>query len=450
MKKPLRILVYSIPPLLIVAAVGIHSLGGDGGDALPPSDVEGAGPAATAPASDSASEAGQFRTPFEDVRTVRRGDTLMALLVKAGMAPGEADSAIRAMAKVYKPRNLKPGQKVVLNLLPETGPGTKTRLQSMHLAASVEREIAVRRVNRSGFVAEAIDLPLTRTLALAEGHIETSLYKAGIGAGTPGTVLADLINIFSFDVDFQRDVQRGDAFAVMYERYLDEAGRMAKNGDVLVAAMTLSGKTTHLYRFETDDGTTDYFDAKGQSARRALLRTPIDGARLSSGYGRRRHPILGYTRMHRGLDFAASRGTPIYAAGKGVVEVAGRNGGYGRYIRIRHNGTYKTAYAHLRRFARGVRKGRRVRQGQIIGYVGTTGVSTGPHLHYEVFRAGRQVNPRRLKLPSGRKLKGAELHRFETVRAELDRQYAERAGDTKFAAAEASKNATCGPKTQLC
>jgi murein DD-endopeptidase MepM/ murein hydrolase activator NlpD len=175
-----------------------------------------------------------------------------------------------------------------------------------------------------------------------------------------------------------------------------------------------------VYRHATGDGLTDYFDAQGRSARKALMRTPIDGARLSSRYGKRRHPVLGYTRMHRGVDFAASRGTPIYAAGNGSITHAGRNGGYGKYVRIRHNGRYSTAYAHMSRYGRGIRRGRRVSQGRIIGYVGSTGRSTGPHLHYEILSEGRQVNPLTLKMPSGRKLAGAELDRYHNARARLE------------------------------
>ena len=200
---------------------------------------------------------------------------------------------------------------------------------------------------------------------------------------------------------------------------------MAMAGDIVYAAMTLSGKRMELYRFTPKSGNTDYLDPKGDSVRKTLMRTPIDGARLSSGYGMRKHPILGYTKMHRGVDFAAPRGTPIYAAGDGTVEVAGRKGAYGKYVRIRHNSTYKTAYAHMSRYGKGIKKGKRVKQGQIIGYVGSTGRSTGPHLHYEILVNGRQINPRRVKLPSGEKLKGQDLEAFAQARAEIDAVRAE-------------------------
>ena len=238
-------------------------------------------------------------------------------------------------------------------------------------------------------------------------------------AGLPIPLIMELIRVYSWDVDFQREIQRGDQFEVLYDRYVDgEAPRSAnavKVGNILYASLTLSGKELRLFRHRMADGRVDYFDPKGASVRKALLRTPIDGARLSSRYGKRRHPVLGYTKMHRGVDFAAPRGTPIMAAGNGVVEVAGRNGAYGKYVRIRHNGRYKTAYGHLTRYGRGVRKGKRVTQGQIIGYVGSTGRSTGPHLHYEVLAGKHRVNPLSIKLPTGTKLKGKQLVAFKSA-----------------------------------
>ena len=229
-----------------------------------------------------------------------------------------------------------------------------------------------------------------------------------------------MIRAFSFDVDFQRELQPGDRFALLYETLHEHDGQLAKPGDLLYAELVLSGKPIGIYRFTPESGITDYFTADGRSVRKSLLRTPIDGARISSGYGMRRHPILGYSKMHRGVDFAAPTGTPIYAAGHGTVEKAARFGGYGKYVRIRHNGSYKTAYAHLSRYGRGIKAGARVKQGQVIGYVGSTGRSTGPHLHYEVISNGKQVNPRSIKLPAGERLKGADLKAFQEARERID------------------------------
>ena len=348
--------------------------------------------------------------------TIRRGDTLKAVLTRAGIPGSDAEQAIRALKKVYDPRQLKPGIELFLQIQPPADKDGKASLISIDFIAGPEKDVSV--INEGGrqFLAEVYNRTLTPQLAYGRGTIESSLYLAGTRASVPAAILTNLINLYSFDVDFQRDIQPGDAFELSYEILNDEAGTPVRNGDILIASMTLSGNTMILYRFKTESGFNDYFDETGQSAQKSLLRTPTDAARISSGFGRRRHPVLGYTKIHRGVDFAAPPGTPIYAAGDGVVEKAGWAGGYGKYVRIRHNGAYKSAYAHMRQIARGVKVGVRVKQRQIIGYIGATGRVTGPHLHYEVIRNGRQVNPQTVRLPAGNRLKGAELARFkETV-----------------------------------
>ena len=358
-----------------------------------------------------------------DNLTVARGDTLMALLVKGGIDRSEAHEAVAALTKVYDPRDIRPGVQVtVTRHVPERG--LDPMLQELDLEVASTRRVAVTRDETGGFEAAAIDTPLTARADRASGTIQASLYVAGTRASLPPNTLASMIKIFSYDVDFQRDVQPGDSFDMMYERMVDKAGNALAEGEILIAEMVLSGKKIRLYRHETADGEIDYFDARGRSSRKALLMTPIDGARISSGFGLRKHPILGYTKMHRGTDFAAPSGTPIYAAGDGVIEMAGRNGGYGHYVRIRHNGTHKTAYAHLQGYARGIAAGKRVKQGSVIGYVGTSGRSTGPHLHYEILIGNKQVNPKTLNLPSGRTLTGKELVRFNTARDALEDRYA--------------------------
>lgn len=372
---------------------------------------------------DSKYESEQLAATYRRDLVVGNGDTLMALMVKNGVASAEAHDAITTMSRVFKPRHLMPGQEIVLTLQPSGQPGTADSLVSMKLVESVEREFVVRR-DGDAFQAEQLDHPLKLEIGAAEGRIEVSLFMAGEEAGVPTAVLADLIQIYSFDVDFQRDLRKGDGFNVMYERFVDGTGATVRTGNILRASMTLSGRERALYRFETGDGAVDYFDETGKSARRSLMRTPINGARLSSGFGNRKHPILGFTKLHTGTDFAAPRGTPIYAAGTGTVDYAGRHGGYGLYVRIRHNGTYKTAYAHMSGIARGVRKGTRVQQGQVIGYVGTTGRSTGNHLHYEVIRNGRFINSRTMHLPSGKQLEGEELQAFQVAKETADVQSA--------------------------
>jgi murein DD-endopeptidase MepM/ murein hydrolase activator NlpD len=321
---------------------------------------------------DSRTESAQLSLTYERKLTVGDGDTLMAMLTNAGAARRDAHAAITEMSKIFKPRYLKPGHEIILTLRPSPDPEGAAELVSMKLIENVERDVLISKAEE-GYVSEIIEHPLTLEVAAAVSVIENSLFLAGESAGVPPGVLANLIQIYSFDVDFQRDIRTGDGFSVLYEQYMDESGELVRSGNILRASMTLSGKEKILYRFETAKGTIDYFDPEGKSVRRTLMRTPINGARLSSNYGNRKHPILGYTKLHTGTDFAAPRGTPIYAAGNGTVNYAGRKGGYGNYVRIRHNGTYQTAYAHMSGFARGIRKGTRVNQGQVIGYVGTTG-----------------------------------------------------------------------------
>ena len=354
--------------------------------------------------------------------TVQSGDTLMGLLTEAGIARGEAYEAITALEEVFSPRRLRAGQEITVALSNEAEAAS---LMSLVLQPDAETDVSVDRGDSGSFVALAKPRELTRGAEYGRGTIESSLYEASLSAGMPHGTLMELIRVFSFDVDFQRDIHKGDGFEVIYDLLYDKDGEIAKTGEVRFASLILGGKERRYYRYTTEEGETDYFDPEGKSVRRTLMRTPIDGARLSSQFGMRKHPILGYSRMHKGTDFAAPSGTPIYAAGNGKVVVAGRNGGYGNYIRIRHNSRYQTAYAHLKGFARGVSAGARVEQGQIIGYVGTTGRSTGPHLHYEVLVDGTQVNPRNIKLPTGTVLAGADLEKFQIERAKIEQELAE-------------------------
>ncbi len=381
---------------------------------------------------------------------VARGDTLMGLLTEAGVTAGEAHQAIESLRQVFSPRDLRPGFEIRLSLEsspepeePETAGGGNPiadgmqeafRLVGLSFAPDVDRDVEVARAEDASFFARTTEKALQPVDAGAVGVIDSSLYEAAVEAQVPNATLLEAIKALSFDVDFQRDIQAGDSFEMLYENLVDENGRPLKAGALMYVELVTKGKPIRLYRFTPSSGFPDYFDEKGRSVRKTLMRTPIDGARLSSGFGLRRHPILGYNKMHKGLDFAAARGTPIYAAGNGTVEVAGRNGGYGNYIRIRHNSEYKTAYAHLHKFAKGVHSGSRVRQGEVIGYVGTTGRSTGPHLHYEVLQNNKQVNPASIKLPAGETLKGKDLEAFAALRERIDRRRAMIAPNLQVAA----------------
>ncbi|MDD9992850.1 MAG: peptidoglycan DD-metalloendopeptidase family protein [Rhodospirillales bacterium] len=344
---------------------------------------------------------------------IRKGDTLSAALTRAGGTREEAEAAIVAFRKVHNPRRLRVGQTLSLAFDPANGSNGTLRLASLVLDVAPDRAVVVSRGDDDFFLPSVVEQSLDRILQRTGGTIDSNLYDAALAAGMPNQVLMEMVHIFSFDVDFQREIQRGDRFEVLYEAAFNKAGEFVENGPILYATLEIGEREVELFRYELDEGPADYLDAKGASVRKALLRTPIDGARLSSGYGMRKHPILGYNKKHLGVDFAAPTGTPIYAAGDGTITIIGRHGNAGNYIRIRHNGTYNTSYSHLSGFAEGMKQGKRVRQGQVIGYVGSTGLSTGPHLHYEVMRGSNRINPMTLKLPSGRKLEGNELAAFQ-------------------------------------
>lgn len=353
-----------------------------------------------------------------EVLSVARGDTLLNLLTAAEVPHDEATDAISALRDVFDPRQLQIGHQVTVLFEPRRG-GSR-RFVGLEIAPDTVRSVSVARGEDDDFESARIEKAVLRSPAAAEGEIRTSLLEAGAAAKVPLPVMMALLSAYSHDVDFQRDLQPGDRFAVLYERLTTDDGLEAGTGDLLYASLTLSGREVAIYRFTDRQGSTDYYSPNGESIRRALLRTPVDGARITSGFGLRRHPILGYSKMHKGVDFGAPTGTPVYAAGRGTVEEAGVKGSYGKYIRIRHNSEIATAYAHLSRFGATLRRGGTVGQGDVIGYVGTTGRSTGPHLHYEVLKHGRQVDPRSINLPTGRKLEGPDLKAFRQAVAATD------------------------------
>jgi murein DD-endopeptidase MepM/ murein hydrolase activator NlpD len=277
----------------------------------------------------------------------------------------------------------------------------------------------VRRTGHLDFDAVKQERPLSERFFFTDTLISSSVYEAARGGGMSPNLVVELIRLFSFSIDFQRDMREGDQLEVLFTRRFDENNQLAEEGDIVFAALTNRGKRYAYWRLANDDGTHGYFDDAGRSVQRLLMKTPVDGARLSSRFGMRRHPILGYTRLHRGLDFAAPRGTPIYAAGDGQIVALGRNGDFGKYIRIRHSNGYETAYAHMNGYARRLKKGVRVKQGQVIGYVGSTGLATGPHLHYEVLRHKKPVNPRDLEVPAQTSLTDAGLDKLRMAQTAI-------------------------------
>jgi len=273
--------------------------------------------------------------------------------------------------------------------------------------------------NKDEFVINKNILKLEKKEVVLSNSIKNNLYSSAIEAGIEPNIIVEFANIFGFEVDFQRDIQVGDKFEIYYERLLDEDGVVRNTGKIFYASMFVNNKEISLYNFKYNNE-NGFYDVDGKSVIKTLMKTPINGARLSSSFGFRRHPILGFNKLHQGTDFAAKTGTPIMASGSGVVVMAQKYKGYGNYVKIRHNSTYETAYAHMSKYGRGIRKGVRVNQGQIIGYVGSTGLSTGPHLHYEVIENGKRVNSQRLKLPTGKTLDNEARNKFEVERIKID------------------------------
>ena len=345
------------------------------------------------------------------VFVVDAGEILMTGLLETQVDRAQAHEAVMALSGVFDPRRTRAGQSVEVAF-------DAQGLFELAITPEPGERIIVQRGDDGGYVAERSELPLELQYIAATGKITSSLYEAALDNGVPVKVLQRMILSYSFDVDFQREIRSGDSFEILYERFVDDSGEVVRYGLPLYMSLHVSGATLSVYRFIPDSGFADYFNDKGESVRKALLRTPVDGARITSGFGRR--TLFGYTRMHKGVDFGVPTGTPIMAAGDGVIEFIDVNGNYGNYIRIRHNSTYKTAYAHMRRFASGLSKGSRVRQGETIGFVGSTGRSTGPHLHYEVLVNNKQINPLDIRLPAGEILTGDELERFYVVRDQLD------------------------------
>ena len=360
---------------------------------------------------------------------VKSGDTVAGLLQEAGLSGSEAYQAVKALGKYYDVRKVRSGQKIGVHFKPAVGGALEFSKMAMKL--DPVKEVSIQRMGPEDFKAELSEKELFPRVYARKAEIQTSVYGSAARASIPSSVIANMIRIYSWNIDFQRDIRSGDKIEVLYEAFETEDGEFARYGNVLYANLSVGGKDHPIYRFEMNDGDVDYFEPDGISIRKTLMKTPVDGARISSGFGMRKHPILGYNKMHKGMDFAAPTGTPIYAAGDGVIEEAGRKGAYGKYIRVRHNSKLKTAYAHLHRIK--VKPGTRVKQGEVIGTVGNTGRSTGPHLHYEVILNGKQVNPRSVNLPTGEQLKGKELSRFKAMAANVYKEYVNMSEGLKFA-----------------
>ncbi len=374
--------------------------------------------------------------PLDRVVKINPGDALGVVMQKEGVGNSETSLMIKAMKAHYDPRHLKAGQEIAMHFDPAEARGAEPKFREMQIQLDPIKTLVVARAG-DGFSADLQEKEVKRVVKAKEMQVEVSLYGSASKAGIPKGIVAEAIRIYSWNVDFQRDLRSKDKLEVMYESFETENGYVAKNGNILYAKLTLNNREIPLYRFEMKSGKVDYFGPDGRSIKRTLMKTPIDGARVSSGYGLRRHPVLGYRKMHKGVDFAAPTGTPIYAAGDGVIEKAGWFSSYGKYVRIRHNSKLKTAYAHMSKIK--VKNGTRVKQGQVIGYVGTTGRSTGAHLHYEVLVNGAQTNPRSVKLPIGEELAGTDKANLNVLVKKRKQEFASAINKTKVATTEAPR-----------
>jgi murein DD-endopeptidase MepM/ murein hydrolase activator NlpD len=358
---------------------------------------------------------------WEKILTVEKGDTLGTLIEQTGLSGDDYSQAMAAIKGYVDPQSIRPGHEIKLSYIRLND---KSTLQEISYVKDSLTSIVLSPNADDIWIAEKRDRPVKIKTYAAKTTINNSLF-ADLGAqGVPDGIINKMIQAYSWSVDFQRDIWGGEEVELLYETKETDDGSYVRSNRLKYAKLTLRDKDLPIYLFKKSDGFETFFEPDGQSIKRALLRTPVDGARLSSGFGMRKHPVLGYNKMHKGVDFAAPTGTPIYAAGDGVVERANRFGAYGNYVRVRHNNDYKTAYAHLHKFGKGIRSGTRVKQGQVIGYIGNTGRSTGPHLHYEVIKNGKQVNPHSVDLPLGEKLRGTDLANFKRTVNQVNDKYA--------------------------
>ncbi len=358
----------------------------------------------------------RINSPYEEISyVIKNNDTVEKILKKFKIKESDIrDISIKLKEK--KLTNIYSGRKLslIIKRLEDTSNTVISFVYPINNTSSVE----IRKSQNSFLVKENI-LQLYKKEVVIKNVIKNNLYKSAVESGLEPNIIIEFARIFGFEVDFQRDIRKGDWFEILYEKFLDDNNKVRDTGKIIYASMYVNGEEINLYNFKFNN-MEDFYDIKGKSITKSLMKTPINGARLSSSFGMRKHPILGYNKMHRGTDFAAPSGTPIMASGSGTVTRARWCGGGGNCVKIKHNSTYETIYAHMKAFAKGIKEGRKVKQGQIIGYVGSTGLSTGPHLHYEVIVNGKKVNSQKLKLPSGKILKGEERKQFEIDRIKVD------------------------------
>ena len=362
-----------------------------------------------------------IKSPYKEIDYVINNNDTVEKILKKYKIRNEDINVITVKLKEKKLSNIYSGRNLSL-IIKKLNDGTNTVINLIYPINNTT-SVQIRKSQNEFLVKENI-LQLYKKEVVVKNTIKNNLYTSAVESGVEPNIIVEFARIFGFEVDFQRDIRKGDWFEILYEKFEDDNNRVRDTGKIIYASMYVNGNEINLYNFNYNNK-EEYYDIKGKSITKSLMKTPINGARLSSSFGMRKHPILGYNKMHRGTDFAAPSGTPIMASGSGTVTRARWCGGGGNCVKIKHNSTYETIYAHMKAFAKGIKEGRKVRQGQIIGYVGSTGLSTGPHLHYEVLVNGKKVNSQRLKLPSGKILKGEERKQFELDRIKIDLKLAE-------------------------
>ena len=356
-----------------------------------------------------------IKSPYKEYNyTVENNDTLEKVLKKYNIDSTEINSLISEIIK-KKLTNISPGAPIQIVTKEEKG---IKKIISLFYSIDALTSVEVKR-NKDVYDVSKIVLKLNKKEIVLSNTIKNNLYSSAIEVGIEPNIIVEFANMFGFEVDFQRDIRTGDTFEIYYEQYVDDENVVRNTGKIIYASMFVNNKELVLYNFQYNNK-TGYYDVDGQSVIKTLMKTPINGARLSSSFGLRKHPILGYNKLHQGTDFAARTGTPIMASGSGIITRAQKYKGYGNYVSIKHNSTFVTAYGHMSKFGRNIKAGIRVTQGQIIGYVGSTGLSTGPHLHYEVIKNGKRVNSQRLKLPTGKILNNKARNKFEVDRIKID------------------------------
>jgi murein DD-endopeptidase MepM/ murein hydrolase activator NlpD len=360
-----------------------------------------------------------LKSPFTNINyEIKSGESIQKILQKLKIKNNEIQLVINHFKKYGNPNQLLVGNRIDI-VVKENLSKKDNSIVKFSIPITKSTTIEIIRDEEDKITSKKIITKLYKRKILAENIIIKNLYSSAIKAKINPDTIIEFARIFGFEIDFQRDIRKNDYFKIVYDKFFDENGEFVKSGPIFYAHMSVNGREITLYKFGNDKN-YGYFDINGKSVEKALMKTPINGARLSSSFGMRKHPILGFTKMHKGTDFAAKSGTPIMASGSGTIVSAKWCGGGGNCIKIKHNSTYATIYAHMKSFARGIKKSKKVKQGQIIGYVGSTGMSTGPHLHYEVLINGKKVNSQKLKLPSGKVLKDNERKMFEIHRIKTD------------------------------